>query len=227
MVAVVVASGAGVRAQTVGDQVDRVLAMAPRLEADARLRAHPDLHRAVTLLLDAERVALASTPAVDAARAARADALMLIGLRLLPHTSAETRAPLATALLMGRYAPDSRCAVDLARLGADVLPPLRVLATHAVAAHRANAYAVMARMLAMQAEGELEEPISLHDHLSVLDGLRAGLDDEDALNRSMVVDALARLGDGGSLPTLTTLARRDVSPAVRARARDALERLGR
>ena len=213
-----------------GRRLDALLALLPRLDRDLELRRQPELHRAVAASLREERQTLK-----DAARmaplaeneTATADVLMLVGLRLLPHASAETRPQLLSALVKGYYAPGSRFAADLATYGAAVIDDVLQLADDESAAHRANAYVLMGRVLNNEAAGVLEDSLSIEQALGLVTALRSGLDDEDAGVRALTVDALVAAGDGASVRTLTDVARRDVSPMVRQRAREAATVLSR
>lgn len=210
-------------------RVQTLLTLLPRLESDPSLRGRAELHRAVAAMLEQERSALR-----DSARAGRlaaedgtaADLLMLVGLRLLPHASAETRPRLLSAMVWGYYAPGSRFAADLAVYGAAIVDDVRRLAGDESPAHRANAFVLMGRVLNNQAADALEATLSLEQSLDLVNALRAGLDDDDAGVRALVVDAIVAAGDGASVRRLAEVARRDVSPMVRQHAREALNVLG-
>jgi HEAT repeat protein len=103
--------------------------------------------------------------------------------------------------------------------------PLSALAD-ASPAHRANAYGLMGRVLNNHGAGALEDTLEVEQTLDLVNALRAGLDDEEAAVRALVVDALVAAGDAASLRRLTEVARRDVSPMVRQRAREAVTTLG-
>lgn len=206
-------------------RADVLLALLPRLERDDQLRRQPDLHRTITAMLVQERLALretARTRTLDGDAGATADMLMLVGLRLLPHTSAETRAPLLSALVWGYYAPGSRFAADLAAYGQAIVPDVLELVSDGSAAHRANAYVLIGRVLNNDAADALEDALSVDQALGLVTALRAGLDDEEAAIRALVIDGLVAAGDGASARRLGDVARRDVSPMVRQHARDAV-----
>lgn len=152
------------RGEVPGRRLDALLALLPRLERDVELRRQPDLHRAVAASLREERQALmdaARLAPLDDNATATADVLMLVGLRLLPHASDETRPQLLSALVTGYYAPDSRFAADLAGYGAAILDDVLHLARDTSAAHRANAYVLMGRVLNNEAAGVLEDSLSI------------------------------------------------------------------
>ncbi len=205
-----------------------LVALLERIERDPVLRSQADLHLAIAAQLDQERTALREASrtrplATDAGTAA--DLLMLIGLQLVPHATAETRPVLLSALVRGFYAPDSRFAADLALYGEAIADDLLSLTRDASPAHRANAYALIGRVLNNNAAGALAETLEVDVLLGLVNGLRSGLDDDEASVRVVTVDALAASGDSGSLRRLADLARRDVSPLVRQRARDAVATL--
>jgi hypothetical protein len=205
-----------------------LLALLPRLERDDQLRRQPDLHRTVTAMLVQERLALreaARAQALASDAGAVADVLMLVGLQLLPHTAMDTRGPLLSALVWGYYAPGSRFAADLALYGSAIVADVLALAADATAAHRANAYVLMGRVLNNDGADALEDALSVEQAVDLVNALRAGLDEEDAAMRVLVVDALAAAGDGASSRRLSEVARRDISPMVRQHARDAVAAL--
>jgi hypothetical protein len=219
---------AGLDEEAPSRRTDALLALLPRLERDDQLRRQPDLHRAITAMLVQERHALreaARVRALDGDSGSPADVLMLVGLRLLPHTSAETRAPLLSALVWGYYAPGSRFAADLAAYGPAIVADVLALVSDGSAAHRANAYVLMGRVLNNDAADALEDPLSVDQALELVTALRAGLDDEEAAIRALVIDGLVAAGDGASARRLGEVARRDISPMVRQHARDAVTAL--
>jgi hypothetical protein len=169
----------------------------------------------------------ARTTPLTADDTATADVLMLVGLRLLPHASEQTRPPLLSALVRGYYAPGSRFAADLAVYGAAIVDDVLRLAGDESAAHRANAYVLMGRVLNNEAAGVLDDSLSLPQALDLVTALRLGLDDDDAGVRALTIDALVAAGDGASITRLGEVARRDMSPMVRQRARDAAAALSR
>ncbi len=210
-------------------RIQTLLSLLPRLEHDAALRAQPDLHRAVASMLAQECTAMreaARQRRLAAEDGAAADLLMVIGLRLLPHASGEPRATLLSALVAGYYAPGSRFAADLAVHGTAIVDDVIRLAAEASPAHRANAYGLMGRVLNNHAAGALEDTLEVEQTLDLVNALRAGLDDDEAAVRALVVDALVAAGDAASLRRLTEVARRDVSPLVRQHAREAVTALG-
>lgn len=213
-----------------GRRLETLLALLPRLDRDVALRRQPDLHRAVAASLREERRTLSEagrTAPLAAGETATADVLMLLGLRLLPHASAETRPQLMSALVQGYYAPGSRFAADLAAYGSLIVGDVLQLAGDPSPAHRANAYVLMGRVLNNEAAGVLEDSLSIEQALDLVTALRVGLDDEDPGVRALTVDALVAAGDGASLRRLHDVARRDLSPLVRQRARDAAAALVR
>jgi hypothetical protein len=213
-----------------GRRLDALLALLPRLERDLDLRRQPDLHRAVAASLREERQVLkdaARMAPLAAGETATADVLMVVGLRLLPHASDETRPQLLSALVKGYYAPGSRFAADLASYGAAIVDDVLQLAGDESAGHRANAYVLMGRVLNNEAAGVLEDSLSMDQALGLVTALRVGLDDDDASVRALTVDALVAAGDGASVRRLTDVARRDMSPMVRQRAREAADALSR
>ena len=210
-------------------RLQALLSLLPRLEHDAALRAQPDLHRAVASMLAQECTAMrdaARQGRVAAGDGATADLLMVVGLRLLPHASGEPRATLLSALVAGYYAPGSRFAADLAVHGTAIVDDVIRLAAEVSPAHRANAYGLMGRVLNNHGAGALEDTLEVEQALDLVNALRAGLDDEEAAVRALVVDALVAAGDAASLRRLTEVARWDVSPMVRQRAREAVTTLG-
>lgn len=199
------------------------------VEAHATLRARTDLHDVVARQLVRERAALASaTRMTDGAGAETAcgEVLMLLGMRLVPHARAASRAALLSALVRGYYGPDSRFALDLARFGGAITGDTLVLATDEAPGHRANAFALMAYVLAFHADDALDPLLEPEQFVALLGTLRGGLDDDDANTRAQVIGRLVALEDFASLPAIGELARRDPSPMVRARARDAVMALG-
>jgi hypothetical protein len=209
-------------------RTDVLLALLPRLERDDQLRRQPDLHRTITAMLVQERQTLreaARVRTLDGDAGATADVLMLVGVRLLPHTSPETRAPLLSALVWGYYAPGSRFAADLAAYGPAIVPDVLALVSDGSAAHRANAYVLMGRVLNNDAADALEDALSVDQALELVTALRAGLDDDDAGIRALVIDGLVAAGDGASARRLGEVARRDISPMVRQHAREAVTAL--
>lgn len=220
-------------AVTAGDEAavrrsDALLALLPRLETDVELRRKPDLHRAVAAMLVQERAALRESGRAGALKGdegATADVLMVVGLRLLPHTSTETRPALLSALVAGYYAPGSRFAADLAVYGAAIVNDTLRLVHDESALHRANGYVLMGRVLNNDAADVLEDALSVEQSLDLVSALRGGLADDDENVRALVVEALVAAGDGGSVRTLKDLGRRDVSPLVRQRAREAVTTL--
>lgn len=227
-VVVVAASAAASGDEAAVRRSDALLALLPRLETDAELRRKPDLHRAVTAMLVQERAALRETGRAGALRGdegATADVLMVVGLRLLPHTSTETRPALLSALVAGYYAPGSRFAADLAIYGAAIVSDTLRLVHDESALHRANGYVLMGRVLNNDAADVLEHALSVEQSLDLVSALRGGLADDDENVRALVVEALVAAGDGGSVRRLKDLGRRDVSPLVRQRAREAVTTL--
>jgi hypothetical protein len=208
-------------------RAEAVAALLPRIEADPALRIRTDLHTRVAALLVQERAALRASAGaglgVDAARLEHAELLMVVGLRLVPHAGPQTRPLLLAALIQGDFAPGSRFAAGLAAFGADIAGEVLGLARDADATRRANAYAMMGRVLQQHAEGVLDQPLELAQALDMVSALRAGLDDDDVAARVQAIDGVVTAGDAGATDTLAQLARRDMSPVVRSRARQALD----
>jgi hypothetical protein len=145
-------------------RAEAVAALLPRIETDPGLRSRTDLHTRVAALLVQERAALRASAraglGVDAARVHHAELLMVLGLRLVPHAGPQTRPQLIAALIQGDFAPGSRFAAGLAAFGGEIAGEVLGLARDADPSRRANAYAMMGRVLQQHAEGVLDQPWS-------------------------------------------------------------------
>ncbi|HTV02281.1 MAG TPA: hypothetical protein VMF13_17160, partial [Luteitalea sp.] len=216
---------------TWGQRAEAVAALLPRIDAEPTLRTRADLQMRVAALLVQERAALRDARAaglvVDAARVEHAELLMVVGLRLAPHAGPEARKLLLAALIQGDFAPGSRFATGLAAFGGALVDEMLGLARDEAGSRRASAYTMMGRVLQQHGEGVLDEPLEITQALDLVAALRTGLDDAEVGVRVAAIDGVVLAGDAGATDALGQLARRDMSPMVRSRAREALDALTR